>query len=67
MLSVRDWMEHMKGAWRDQKALITLMHKHPDIRSHIGVVERNSLNSYAVFWRPGDLIYHQKHGGSGLE
>ena len=59
MLSLRDWMESMKGAWRDQKALIVLMKKHPDIRSHIGVVERNSLNSYAVFWRTGDLIYHQ--------
>jgi hypothetical protein len=59
LLDMRDWMEHMWGGWRDQKALTILLRDNPDIHSHIRVVEASVINSYAVSFSSGDFIYHQ--------
>eukprot|EP00240_Pyramimonas_obovata_P013484 CAMPEP_0118928130 /NCGR_PEP_ID=MMETSP1169-20130426/5457_1 /TAXON_ID=36882 /ORGANISM="Pyramimonas obovata, Strain CCMP722" /LENGTH=256 /DNA_ID=CAMNT_0006870039 /DNA_START=313 /DNA_END=1083 /DNA_ORIENTATION=- len=70
LLDMRDWMEHMRGNWRDQKALTILLKNNPDIHSHIRVVEASVLNSYAASFTPGDFIYHQvncKQDPGGLE
>eukprot|EP00242_Pyramimonas_sp_CCMP2087_P015129 CAMPEP_0198217868 /NCGR_PEP_ID=MMETSP1445-20131203/66220_1 /TAXON_ID=36898 /ORGANISM="Pyramimonas sp., Strain CCMP2087" /LENGTH=342 /DNA_ID=CAMNT_0043894703 /DNA_START=302 /DNA_END=1330 /DNA_ORIENTATION=+ len=59
LLEMRDWVEHLGGAWRDQKALTILLHKYPEIHSHIRLVNASAINSYAPRFRPGDFVYHQ--------
>eukprot|EP00959_Pyramimonas_sp_CCMP1952_P354955 7435426-Pyramimonas_sp.AAC.2 len=43
LLNMRDWVEYLGGSWRDQKALTILLHKYPDIHSHIRVVEASVM------------------------
>jgi len=59
MLSLRDWMEWMHGTWRDQKALIILLERYPNIRSHMRIVAGADFNSFPSRYQPGHFVYHQ--------